>query len=193
MQTFLRTVARVVGSEVIDDVVAFFRAFEGMEAGFREPRAGRRRLLADPDTAFVLVTSPRRDAMDEATFFAERLADAGQSVARADREPRAPDVRRRSARRAARRGRGARGARAGDATSEAAARLAALYDNLADFREIAALERAHLEDLQARIGARPPSRTCRTSPTTCTTSPRCARSAELLRYSLDPMTQCPAR
>ena len=39
VQTFLRTVARVVGSEVIDDVVAFFRAFEGMEAGFRD--AGR--------------------------------------------------------------------------------------------------------------------------------------------------------
>ena len=36
VQTFLRTVARVVGSEVIEDVVAFFRAFEGMEEGFRE-------------------------------------------------------------------------------------------------------------------------------------------------------------
>ena len=36
MQTFLRTVARVVGSEAIDDVVAFFRAFEGMEVGFRD-------------------------------------------------------------------------------------------------------------------------------------------------------------
>ena len=40
MQTFLRTVARVVGSEVIKDVVAFFRAFEGMEDGFRDARAG---------------------------------------------------------------------------------------------------------------------------------------------------------
>ncbi len=32
-------------------------------------------LLADPETAFVLVTSPRRDAMEEATFFAARLAE----------------------------------------------------------------------------------------------------------------------
>ena len=39
VQTFLRTVARVVGSEAIDDVVAFFRAFEGMEAGLPRPRA----------------------------------------------------------------------------------------------------------------------------------------------------------
>ncbi|HEX9506223.1 MAG TPA: ArsA-related P-loop ATPase, partial [Acidimicrobiia bacterium] len=32
-QAFLRTVARVVGTEVIDDAIAFFRAFEGMEQG----------------------------------------------------------------------------------------------------------------------------------------------------------------
>jgi hypothetical protein len=44
------------------------------------------------------------------------------------------------------------GAVGGEATSEAAARLAALYGNLADFRDIAALERAHIEDLRARIG-----------------------------------------
>jgi hypothetical protein len=34
-----------------------------------------------------------------------------------------------------------------------ATRLATLYDNLADFREIAALERAHIDELRARIGA----------------------------------------
>jgi uncharacterized membrane protein len=35
-QAFLRTVAKVVGAEVIDDAIAFFQAFEGMEAGFRD-------------------------------------------------------------------------------------------------------------------------------------------------------------
>src|SRR6202030_1938097 len=70
VQTFLRTVARVVGSEVIEDVVAGFRA--------RARVVGD--LLGDPETAFVLVTSPRRDAMQEATFFAQRLAEAGQIV-----------------------------------------------------------------------------------------------------------------
>src|SRR3546814_8693230 len=34
-QTFLRTVARVVGADVIDDAVAFFQAFDGMEEGFK--------------------------------------------------------------------------------------------------------------------------------------------------------------
>ena len=37
----------VVGSEVIDDVVAFFRAFEGMEAGFRDRALAVEQLLAD--------------------------------------------------------------------------------------------------------------------------------------------------
>ncbi len=80
VQTFLRTVARVVGRDVIDDVVAFFRAFEGMEAGFRERAAKVQELIADDETAFVLVTTPRRDALDEAEFFAHRLTDHSLSV-----------------------------------------------------------------------------------------------------------------
>ena len=34
-QVFLRTVSRLVGGEVIADVIAFFQAFDGMEEGFR--------------------------------------------------------------------------------------------------------------------------------------------------------------
>lgn len=79
-QTFIRTVARVVGAEVIDDAVAFFQAFDGMEQGFRERADHVTALMADESTAFVLVTSPRRDAVAEARFFAERLAEAGIDV-----------------------------------------------------------------------------------------------------------------
>ena len=35
-QALLRTISRVVGTEPVDDVVSFFRAFEGMEDGFRD-------------------------------------------------------------------------------------------------------------------------------------------------------------
>jgi anion-transporting ArsA/GET3 family ATPase len=149
VQTFLRTVARVVGSEVIEDVVAFFRAFEGMEDGFRERAQVVGDLLVDPTTAFVLVSSPRRDAMEEATFFAERLAEAGQSVqalivnrvhpAFGDESP--------AGLRAA-----AAALRADGGAGAAAARLATLYDNLADFRDIAILEREHLEEMRERVG-----------------------------------------
>ena len=38
--------------------------------------------LLDDDTAFVLVASPRRDTVAEATFFAEKLAEGGIAVRR---------------------------------------------------------------------------------------------------------------
>ncbi|MBO0729690.1 MAG: ArsA family ATPase [Acidimicrobiaceae bacterium] len=79
-QLFLRTVAKVVGGEVVEETVAFFEAFEGMEQGFRD-RAGRvAELLGNPETAFVVVACPRRDAVDEASFFASRLAEQGMAV-----------------------------------------------------------------------------------------------------------------
>ncbi|MDQ1457967.1 MAG: hypothetical protein QOH28_3587 [Actinomycetota bacterium] len=152
VQTFLRTVARVVGSEVIEDVVAFFRAFEGMEEGFRMRAQVVGDLLADPDTAFVLVSSPRRDAMQDATFFAQRLAEAGQSVQAliVNRvHPSFGDEAPAGLRAAAE---ALRDSPEDARPREPAHRLAALYDNLADFREIATLEREHIEALRARIG-----------------------------------------
>ena len=79
-QTFLRTVSRVVGGEVVDDAMAFFQAFEGMEEGFRQRAARVNELLAADGTAFVLVASPRRDTVEEAHFFADRLGEAGIAV-----------------------------------------------------------------------------------------------------------------
>ncbi len=79
-QRVLRTIARVVGAEVVDDAVAFFEAFEGMEQGFRERAQAVTALLADDATAFVVVASPRRDATAEAVFFADKLVEAGLGV-----------------------------------------------------------------------------------------------------------------
>jgi anion-transporting ArsA/GET3 family ATPase len=149
VRVFLRTVAKVVGSEVIEDVVAFFRAFEGMEDGFRERALAVEQLLADASTAFVLVTSPRRDAMEETTFFAERLRDHGQNVAAlivnrvhpmfGDEIP--AGLRARAA-----------GLREHDeSAADIEERMAELYDNLADFREIALHERKNVEGLHDRV------------------------------------------
>ena len=79
-QVFLRTITRVVGSDVVNDAVAFFQAFQGMQEGFRQRAQAVRELLADPATAFVLVTAPRRAAVDEAGFLAGRLAETGLGV-----------------------------------------------------------------------------------------------------------------
>ena len=146
-QAFLRTVARVVGSEVIDDVVAFFRAFEGMEEGFRHRAAEVTALLGSNDTSFVLVTTPRRDAVAEACFFADRLADSQFSVealivnrVHPSFGGESPEVLR------------ARTAALGDTDQggPAAVRLRARYANLADFEEIAQRERVELTGLESR-------------------------------------------
>ena len=76
----LRTISRVAGSEIVEDVMAFFRAFEGMEAGFRERARLVEDLLANPGTTFVLVVAPREDSIDEARFFTRRLAESSIAV-----------------------------------------------------------------------------------------------------------------
>ena len=80
-QAFLRTVSKVVGAEVVDDAVAFFQAFEGMEAGFRERAARVETLLSDPGTAFVVVASARKDTVIEAAYFIDRLSTSGFETA----------------------------------------------------------------------------------------------------------------
>jgi len=79
-QALLRTISRVAGSEIVEDAIAFFRAFEGMEEGFRERARRVEELLGHPGTAFVLVVAPREDSLDEARFFTRRLAQSSISV-----------------------------------------------------------------------------------------------------------------
>jgi anion-transporting ArsA/GET3 family ATPase len=149
VQAFLRTVAKVIGSEVIDDIVAFFRAFEGMEQGFRE-RAGRvLELLADPGTAFVLVTSPRRDAVDEAEFFAARLHESDLGVAALVVNRVHPDFGVTDDPEHLRR----RGAEVAEHDGDAAGRLTTRFENLADYVALARLERDELARAGERIGA----------------------------------------
>jgi anion-transporting ArsA/GET3 family ATPase len=71
---FIRQVTRVVGAEVVDDAVAFFRAFEGMEQGFTDRAKTMIDLLRSGDTAFVLVAAPRADAVIETKYFVGQLA-----------------------------------------------------------------------------------------------------------------------
>ncbi len=80
-QALLRTISRVAGTEIVQDAVAFFQAFAGMEVGFDERARAVRKLLADPATAYVVVTSPRSDALEEAGYFASRLNERGVRAA----------------------------------------------------------------------------------------------------------------
>lgn len=124
-------------------MVAFFRAFEGMEQGFRDRAHDVMELLASTDTAFVLVTSPRRGAVEEAEFFATRLVEGRYSVDAlivnrvhphfVEESP--EELRRRAA--------------------TAPRALADRLVNLADFEDVARRERAELAGLEARVGDAP--------------------------------------
>ncbi len=143
-QTFLRTVAKVVGAEVIDDAIAFFQAFEGMEAGLKERADAVLKLLSDADTAFVLVASPRRDTIDEAQFFAARLAEADITVRALIVNRMHPSF----------------GDGLAEATRERAVTLegtdlGGLYRNLAEFQLAASREEEHLAGLADAVAPAP--------------------------------------
>jgi anion-transporting ArsA/GET3 family ATPase len=77
---FVRTISSIAGGAVVKDAVDFFRAFDGLEDGFRQRAKEVSALLRDERTAVVLVTSPRREAIDEAAWFARALRDSGLGV-----------------------------------------------------------------------------------------------------------------
>jgi anion-transporting ArsA/GET3 family ATPase len=81
-QVFIHQITRVVGAEVVDDAIAFFRAFEGMEQGFAERAKTMIELLRSDETAFVLVAAPRADTVVETKYFVGQL-EASQIKVRA--------------------------------------------------------------------------------------------------------------
>jgi anion-transporting ArsA/GET3 family ATPase len=149
-QALLRTVAKVAGAEIVQDAVAFFQAFEGMEDGFRTRASAVRELLADPGTAYVLVTSARPDAVAEASFFAERLNERDVQVAALVVNRLAPSF-------------GVRAAAGGAAAVPVLAPvtvpgLEALESNLAELNAVAALEAAAYGELAAQLAPAPVGR-----------------------------------
>ena len=66
---------KVTGVDLLNDLSEFFQSFGDMAEGFRERAARVNDLLADKRTTFLLVTSPRRAAVDEAIFFHRRLRE----------------------------------------------------------------------------------------------------------------------
>ena len=144
-QPLLRLIGKVVGSDVLSDAVAFFQAFAGMEVGFRERADAVANLLRAPGTEFVLVTSPQRDALVEAAWFADQLAERGYGVTTTivnRMHPRFGDGSVTDARKRAE-------AAAGTARPE----LAATWANLAELRTVADAERAEVDALLGHSGA----------------------------------------
>ncbi len=67
---------RVTGIDLLEDLSVFFRSISGLLEGFKERATAVSKLLADPETVFLLVTSPEREPVDEAIFFWRKLKAA---------------------------------------------------------------------------------------------------------------------
>jgi anion-transporting ArsA/GET3 family ATPase len=132
---------RATGIDMLRDLGEFFRAFGDMTEGFRE-RAGRvNELLGQRTTSFVLVTSPRREAIDEGIYFHRRLKDAGLPFSGV------------IANRVAHAGGRARRAELIDALGEELA--AKVLDSYEASRRLAERDQANLDLLRRRLGRTP--------------------------------------
>ena len=133
---------RLTGIDLLEDLSEFFRSFGDMSKGFRERAERVNDLLADSRTAFVLVTSPRRDAIEEAGWFHNRLLDAGMPFAGAvvNRVQPAAEA----------------NGDAGDLDDLLGDALARKVErNLDDFRRLAERDQANLEALRKRLRRKP--------------------------------------
>jgi anion-transporting ArsA/GET3 family ATPase len=75
------TMSKLLGGELLRDVQTFVAALDTMFGGFRERADQTYALLGRPETAFVVVATPERDALREASFFAGRLDEEGMPLA----------------------------------------------------------------------------------------------------------------
>ena len=86
---------KVLGAQVLKDVQTFVSALDTMFGGFRERADYTYQLLRAPGTAFLVVAAPEPDALREASYFVERLAQARMPLAGLvlNREHRSPAAR----------------------------------------------------------------------------------------------------
>jgi anion-transporting ArsA/GET3 family ATPase len=71
--------ARVTGVDMLADLSKFFRSISGVLDGFGERTRGVAKLLREPSTTFLIVTSPEPEPAREAVFLAQTLTASGMS------------------------------------------------------------------------------------------------------------------
>jgi anion-transporting ArsA/GET3 family ATPase len=80
LETILRALEHFTGVTLLAEVADFLAGFEGMLGGFRDRADAVRRLLRDPGTAAVMVTSAEPLTVGEAVTFYRELEGAGLSL-----------------------------------------------------------------------------------------------------------------
>ena len=79
-RAFLKTVEKLIGGQVIQDILDFFEGFDGMYEGFKQRAETVDRVLRRGRTGFVLVATPSRMTLDEARIFMEKLKNMGMPL-----------------------------------------------------------------------------------------------------------------
>jgi anion-transporting ArsA/GET3 family ATPase len=72
---------KLLGGQVLRDAQTFITAFDTMFGGFRERADATYRLLQAPGTSFLVIAMPEPDALREASYFVERLAEERMPLA----------------------------------------------------------------------------------------------------------------
>lgn len=74
---FVKTIAKLTGRELLDDLAELLSGFQGMFEGFRARAKAVEALLSSPETAFVVVGRPTPQGGEEAAAFVRRLQEVG--------------------------------------------------------------------------------------------------------------------
>lgn len=80
MRVFLRSLATVVGQDLIDDVIEFLRSFEGMIEGFEDRASYIVDLLKSEQTTFVAVSAPRPETFSETAHLISHIHEGDRNV-----------------------------------------------------------------------------------------------------------------
>ena len=72
---------KLLGAQVLRDAQTFITAFDTMFGGFRERAEATYKLLQAPGTSFLVIATPEPDALREASYFVERLAEERMPLA----------------------------------------------------------------------------------------------------------------
>ena len=74
-------ISKILGGQMLRDLQTFVAAIDTLFGGFRARADRTYRVLEDPQTAFLVLASPDSDALREASFFVERLAQEKMPLA----------------------------------------------------------------------------------------------------------------
>ena len=72
---------KVLGGQLLQDVQTFITAFDALFGGFRQRAAQTHALLSSSHTTFLVVATAQRDALREAAYFVDRLAEEQMPIA----------------------------------------------------------------------------------------------------------------